>query len=323
MGNVTPAGGPSEAAGRDDRGPIEDGRPSAERGMPTPAPIPDEFSALARKAEPDRRPTVRSSASAPPQPVFPANVAPAQLLSPDAASDIVRLDAQAFGAHQSVSTDDLAVIAQHGFFVGIRNDERELVAYASVIDRPCSYYDIAYVARLQPKQWYLEAMAASPSASGSGVGEQVLATVMHMAERNGVQEVRASLRPENHSSMHRLVNNHRFEIVGYHAHYFPESDGDRLVARRDLTQNRHYPIDSGTMITEHLDDRLHDNAVHTIGIPIGDEADTRTRRLLRRALDEGFIGVAFLRQRVKTAPSVLALVHPRRIDSQPAPAVQR
>ncbi|MBU6487896.1 MAG: GNAT family N-acetyltransferase [Burkholderiales bacterium] len=222
-----------------------------------------------------------------------------------------------------MSMQDLALIAEHGFFVGIRDDREQLVAYASVIDRPCSYYDIEYVSRLAPQQWYLEAMAAAPAVKGSGLGEQVLGTVMRMAERNDVKEVRASLRPENHASMHRLVNNHGFEIIGYHEHYFPESDGDRLVARRDLTKNKRYQIDEATMVTANLDAQLGDKAIHTIGIPIGDDADTPTRRLLRKALAEGFVGVAFLRRPADAGPSVLALVHPLRINGGQAPAAQR
>jgi ribosomal protein S18 acetylase RimI-like enzyme len=265
-------------------------------------------------AEADPGLPARPSANTLPRRLLPANLGPVKLLPPDMAADICRLDAQAFGEHQSVSIEEVALISKHGFFVGIRNEEGELVAYASVIDRPCSYHGIAYVEQLKPQQWYLEAIAASPFARGAGHGKQVLGSVMQMAKRNEVIEVRASLRPENHSSMHRFVNNHGFEIVGYHEHYFPEIDGDRLIARRDLTKTTRYEIDEATMAMADLGERLNDKAVHTIGIPIGDEPDVLTRQLLREALAEGFVGVAFLRRPPDTGASILALVHPQRID---------
>lgn len=315
MNNVTSTGGPSEPFHHDDNGGVDNGELRPDSSPSTSLSVPQQLHALAPRSDSSRRAFDGTFASALASDSGPAKWGRVEDLSMGDLTKIRRLDVEAFGAYQTVSVEDLKLIGAHGFFVGIPNQTGELVAYAAVINRPCDYCDIQYVAQLSPKQWYLEVFAVSPSLFGNGLGAKVLTNIMRTAQRNGVEEMRASLRPENHTSMHRLVNSNQFDVVGYHDNYFPGSDGDRLIVRRDFTQNKRHEIDVTAMRTTDLDDHMEQESTHTIGIPIGDDKDAQTRSLLRRALAQGFVGVAYLRQIVLDVPSILAFVHPQRMNS--------
>lgn len=219
--------------------------------------------------------------------------------------EIASLDAESFGAHKSLTAEDLSgIIAKGGVLFGHISPEGKIVSEATLVLNADSE-GLSTLERSLPA-WlaYCDGAAVSQSHRGKGLQKELLTAREKVAEVKGKEASAASVRHRNLSSIRSMLRNGYVMIADAPGYYGDGEEDDRVVMLKQFSEDN--PMSSLTIehqaleidhkgITQPVDvaDKIDSNA-DVIGLPVqhSDEVDGHYNTAVAALLRNGYTGVA-------------------------------
>lgn len=221
-----------------------------------------------------------------------------EVIADDQIQEMAELDKQLFGEHKALSIEDLRRVRSHGALLAVRDTETsQMIAEGQAIAEAITDAEEPLVRNLPETSGYFEGFAVAPEERGTGVGIAIMRGVETVISKEGKTDIWATVRVENAPSMRNLTKE-GYQVVGYSADYYEGEDlsGVRLVLRKDLVDPKIAASESDApqpVRTNEAD--APENSEIIIPVVAGDEIDANAHKLVKNALEAGYIGVDVMR----------------------------